>query len=100
MARRLGVEEKQQLVAELRSSGMSLARFARERGLHPETLYRWRRALRGSEAREGFVEVRVNGAPAKSPMLVIEVAGRFRVEVPTDFEDEHLCRVLSALSSC
>lgn len=100
MARRLGGEEKQELLAELRSSGMSLARFARERGLHPETVYRWRRAARASEAREAFVEVQVHDELVKAAPLVVEVARRFRVEVPAGFEETHLRRVLSALSSC
>lgn len=100
MAKRLGGEEKRQLLAELRSSGMSLARFARERGLHPETVYRWRRAARASEAREAFVEVQVYDELVKAAPLVVEVARRFRVEVPAGFEEAHLHRVLSALSSC
>ena len=100
MARRLGHEEKRQLLVELSASGLSLARFARERGLHPETLYRWRRAQRRSEARERFVEVQVKCGAVKAAPLIVEVAGRFRVEVPAGFEEAHLHRVLTALSSC
>jgi len=100
MARRRKREEKEQLLAELRSSGMSVAQFARERGLHAETVYRWRRARRESGARESFVEVHVPRDRAQQVAMTVDVAGRFRVEVPADFEDEHLRRVLAVVSSC
>jgi transposase-like protein len=75
MARRLGHEAKRELLAELSASGLSLARFARERGLHPETLYRWRRAQRRNEVRERFVEVQYPSECPPSRWVGREVFG-------------------------
>lgn len=74
---------------ELEASGRTLPEFARERGLHPMRLWRWRRRLasRGPRQTMSLVPVTVKGATSirvGSAGIVVEV-GAARVEV-RDYE--------------
>ena len=86
------------------ASGLSDARYAKKRGIHPSRLYWWRaklgRSKRGSKKsrrkEEGFVEVR----PAVStPAAMVEVTllnGR-RVTVPTNVDPNQLGALLEVV---
>src|SRR3954469_25259414 len=45
--RRFSAEQKRRLVAETLRPGASVAAVAREHGVHPNQLFRWRRLARG-----------------------------------------------------
>ncbi|WP_276509073.1 IS66-like element accessory protein TnpA [Roseomonas mucosa] len=66
-------DEKRQLVIEALQSGLSIERFARQRGMAPGMLYRWRGDLAG-QIRAG-VDL---GAPVAGParFAAVEVAGQ------------------------
>ena len=104
MARRNEARRAQmrQLLAEQKSSGLSAARFARDRGMSPWTLYKWRRRLREEEvgARGRFVEVKVVGDSRPEAKIALELPSGVRVHVPHGFEEDDLRRVLAALESC
>jgi hypothetical protein len=93
-------EEMRGLLAEQETSGMSLSRFARERGMQPKTLYHWRRVLKEAHVREGFVEVQVVEEARPPGAITVELPAGVRVQVPVGFEESHLRRVIAALSSC
>ena|SRR5688572_4538602 len=106
MARRGVVlhERARRLVAEQESSGLSVARFARERGLSAWTLYDWKRRSRDQlrevrAERSRFVEVKL-GTAAEAPALVVETPRGLRVRVPRGFDEGELRRLIGALSSC
>jgi hypothetical protein len=97
-------EEMRRLIAEQEGSGISAVRFARERGMSVWTLNNWKRRL-GAEsvavlARQRFVEVKVAQGVVREAVLSVELATGLRVQVPRDFEEEHLRRVIAVLSSC
>ena len=65
--RRFSAEEKRRLVAETLRPGASVAAVAREHGLHPNQLFKWRRL-----AREGLLA----GTAAPFVPVVLAEAGR------------------------
>lgn len=89
--------EMRRLIAEQEASGMSVARFARERGIKPWSIYNWRRQLQ-AQAPSAFVEFQVKRS--LTAPLAIELANGARVHVPRDFDGDHLRRVIAALSAC
>ena len=106
MARRGEVlhERARRLLAELESSGLSVAQFARERGLSAWTLYGWKRRSRAGSRearaeRPRFVEVKL-GTAAEAPALMVETPRGLRVRVPRGFDEVELRRLIGALSSC
>lgn len=64
--RRYSAEEKAELVAQSYQCDISVADFARRHGIHPQVLYRWRRACREGSSGGGqgplFAEA-LGGAP-------------------------------------
>jgi transposase len=76
--RRWSAGEKERLVAASLEPGASVLALAREAGLHPTQLYKWRRQLCARQgAAPGFSPVRIigeSGAPGlPAPVGVIEI---------------------------
>jgi len=92
------------------ASGLSVAEYADEIGVAAATLYQWRRrlALRSDEDRQtlpnpvGLVEVTVKSRSAPDDVAVFTVRlGRDRgIEVPHEFDDAELRRLVTVLESC
>ena len=80
-----------------RASGLTVAAFARAKGLNAVTLGLWKRRLAQRETAESvtFVEL-PNGQPASRPAFVLDLAG-CRVEVAADFDAEALTRLLTVV---
>lgn len=89
--RRRSDEEKRELLAEWRASGLSRAAFARQQGVSPSSLYRWRRALE----RPAFVEV-VAAEPTGSA-FVLRLPRGVEVDVSPGFDAAELRRLVQAL---
>lgn len=83
-------EEKRQLLAEWEASGLSKAAFAKQRGLSPNSLHRWYKAL----SPPAFVEV-LTARPA--PAFVLRVREAVQLEVPLGFDAAELRRLVDAL---
>ena len=102
-ARRWTAADAASVLASARASGLSLRRFARERGLDPQRLARWRRQLDGGGLAEAtFVEVAQPLVPAVrvGGFEVVLAAGRV-VRVGLGFDAEELLRLLAVLEgSC
>lgn len=104
------------LLAELARSGQSVREFAAEHGVSPWTLYTWRSRLGLSRGRAvGPAARRGTGKPAARLLevsvaeprrgedhsgLVLYVDDRHRLELPRDFAEDDLRRVVRALSTC
>lgn len=92
--------EMQRLFGQWERSGLSLAEFARQRGLSVHTLRWWRQRLRGVEPHEGapFVEVK---APGRGTVTVFEIVlpGGAAVRVGEEFDCEALGRLLTVVRS-
>jgi transposase len=76
--RRWSAAEKERLVAASLEPGASVLALAREAGLHPTQLYRWRRQLCTRQgATAGFAPVQIIGEPGApglpAPVGVIEI---------------------------
>jgi hypothetical protein len=84
-----------------RSSGQSLAGFARRHQLGDERLRWWQRRLAETDQRHGdevaLVPVTVLGASSASFEVVV---GELVVRVPAEFDAAALRRLLDALSAC
>ena len=102
-ARRWTAADAASVLASARASGLSLRRFARERGLDPQRLARWRRQLDGGGLAEATcVEVAQPLVPAVrvGGFEVVLAAGRV-VRVGLGFDAEELLRLLAVLEgSC
>lgn len=91
--------EKRRLLVEFRASGLTCARFAKQRGLSPNSLRQWaaRPDLQPAPSKARFVDVDLVDE-AVSPLLVIQIAGSgHRVEVRRGFDSGELRRLLAAL---
>lgn len=99
-------EQRRSVLSDLERSGQSVAAFARERGLSPWTLYKWRRDSAGGATRliaapePDFVQVTVRPAEAPRSALQLELEGGLRVNVPAGFDEGELRRLLEVLTSC
>ena len=88
-------EEKAALVREQASSGLTQSQFCAERSISPKSFRQWKYVLRLADlGKPAFVELVGKSCPSK-PLVV--VAGRFRVEVPADFDGVHLASLLRSL---
>lgn len=75
-------------------SGLSIQRFAAERGLIPERIYRWKRKLR-EQAPSRFVEVAV--PKTISPHVEVLLRSGVVVRVPESTSVEFIGRLVAAL---
>jgi transposase len=104
--RRWSSAEKERLVAASLEPGAAVSVLAREAGLHPTQLYKWRRQLCARhEAASGFTPVQVIGEPAApglpAPVGVIEIelAGGTRLRITGAVEAATVCAVVGALAA-
>lgn len=88
------------------ASGLSVAEYAGRIGVSVPTLYQWRRRLDSQGHDDSndsrLVEVTV-ARPAKATegsMIVRLCSGRRSIEVPRDFADDDLRRLVEVLESC
>lgn len=102
--RRRGDERRRQVLAEQRASGLSVAAFARERGLSAWTLYEWRRRLGAAQsepvAKPELVQVMVTPSASRASTIAVELGAGLRVHVPSGFDAAELRRLLEVLASC
>jgi transposase len=86
--RRWSFAEKERLVAMSLEPGAVVSALAREAGLHPSQLYKWRRQLCARQgAASRFTPVRIvgepaaRGLPAPAGVIEIELADATRVRI-------------------
>jgi transposase len=85
--RQWSAAEKERLVAASLEPGASVLALAREAGLHPTQLYKWRRQLCARQAAPGFAPVRIisepgtPGLPAPVGVIEIELADGTRLRI-------------------
>ena len=95
---------------EQESGGLSVADAAEEVGVTPATLYQWRRRL-SAEIRElgadscesrGLIELSVvkRGSEAEAVNFIVRFAGGRSIEVPHDFNESMLKRLIAVLEEC
>jgi len=103
-ARAARSEEWRRILDELAASGLTAARFCRERGIPEWKLSYWRAALRPDKAvpesacgAGGFVELPPRGAGGGSGVWV--EAGRWRLRAEPGFDAATLRRAAEALSA-
>ncbi len=91
------------------TSGLSMADYAGELGIAPTTLYQWKHRLSAQDACEfetptslGLVEVSIEDRPSDAaPGAIVVRLGNDRcVEVPKQFDDDDLIRLIELLESC
>lgn len=100
-------------LADQETSGLSVAEYAEALGMAPTTLYQWKRRLaRTAPSRaerrvkratpEGLIQISLpqQPAPGEHAGFVVRLPGGRGVEVPDDFDDEVLRRLLSVLEQC
>jgi transposase len=102
--RRWSSAEKERLVAASLEPGAAVSALAREAGLHPTQLYKWRRQLCApQEAASGFAPVQVIGEPtaralpAPVGVIEIELAGGTRLRITGAVDAATVSAVVGAL---
>lgn len=101
MTRRWSEGERAKWISRWRASGLSCDRFARQHGLSPSTLYRWRHQVDddAGEVARGFAEVHVVGTVSRVALEVAHPSGCV-VRVSGAVDEAQLTAVLRALGSC
>lgn len=100
------VERMRALVFDAETSGLSLAEFARQEGIAEQTLYWWRKRLRGEHDPEprALIPVEVRGASPSlglpSPQLEIAIGDDLELRLPVDTDVTVIADLISALRSC
>jgi transposase len=104
--RRWTTAAKEQLVAASLEPGAVVSALAREAGLHPSQLHKWRRQLCARPATAaGFAPVRIVGEPAASGLpaavgvIEIELAGGTRVRITGSVEAGTVSAAVGALAA-
>jgi len=116
--RRWGSAEKERLVAASLEPGASASALARDAGLHPSQLYRWRRQLCvAQDAAPGFAPVEVVSGPAalglpapqasstsapsvpSAGVIEIELAGGTRLRITGAVDAETVSAAVGALAA-
>lgn len=101
MRRKFIESDKQRYLAELKESGETPWRFARQAGISPGTLYRWMKTP-PTQPTPRFArlvrERRPAEANAQAPSGVSVRVGEARVEIESGFDAELLRAVINALS--
>ena len=97
--------ETRELLEEQRSSGLSVAKFARSKGVKPWSLYNAQsreRRLSVGRRKPQLTEVRVVDAADSGPSPKIELAlpSGIAIRVARDFDEVALRRLLGVLSAC
>jgi transposase len=103
--RRWSTAEKERLVAASLEPGAAVSALAREAGLHPTQLYRWRRQLCMAQgAASGFAAVRIIGEsetpgllPAPVGVIEIELADGTRMRITGAVDTATVSATVSAL---
>ena len=96
-------EDIRKLLLEQEASGLSVAAFARERGVPSWTLYGRRRRLRKHKASAkdaDFVQVHIRPVQPVPSAIEVDLKTGMRVRVPTGFDADELRRLLGVLASC
>ncbi len=105
--RSVPLSEAKALLNEQRESPLSVAAFARSKGVQPWSLYNarareQRHALKGTEQR--FAEVRVlepdAALPESSNPIELALPSGVAIRVPRDFDEVALRRLLGVLGPC
>lgn len=83
------------------ASGLTVAAFARREGLNAQSLWTWRRRLRGAaETTTSFVPVVVREtAPVSSDAFELVLRDGAVLRIPTDFDEFTLGRLVRALGA-
>ena len=101
--RRWSAAEKERLVAASLEPGASVLALAREAGLHPTQLYKWRRQLCTRQAAPGFAPVHViaepvtPGLPAPAGVIEIELADGTRLRITGTVDTATVTATVGAL---
>ena len=94
-------DEARDVIEEWRDSGLSMAEFSRRFGVRVERIRRWRRRLEAESTAAGprFVRLVVaENEDVTAPQPIWVHVGVVRIEVPPDFHDETLLRLVRTLS--
>lgn len=106
--RRWSEEQKASIVAETVNCG-NITALARQRGIKPSLLFRWRKERRGAEGAcvtkpPAFVPIALpapspapTAAPSRQVTIEIVLAGGRMVRVGTDIDTVALVRIIAAL---
>jgi transposase len=102
--RRWSTAEKERLVAASLEPGASVTALAREAGLHPTQLYKWRRQLCARQgAALGFAPVQIigetgmPGLPAPAGAIEIELASGTRLRITGAVDTATVTATVTAL---
>jgi len=93
--RRRTSQEVQNLLGRYHQSGMSVAAFCRQEGVAESVVYRWLRRERSKKPAVKLVEVK--SAPAVLGPFRVVLPGGYQIEVPANFDEHGLRRLVGAL---
>jgi hypothetical protein len=93
-------DEARRYLAAVAASGRPRVEWARANGIDARSLNAWRMNLQGSRRRPDLRVVELVAEPPASRATWRVRCGAFEVEVPEDFEEGALGRLLRVVASC
>ena len=100
------VERMRSLIFEAETSGLSLAEFARQHGLSPQSIYWWRKRLRREDeaAPQQLIPVDLCDTPplvsAATTRLEIAIGDDLELRLPIHTDVAVIAELVSALRAC
>ena len=99
MRKRYTAEQREKLVAEVRSTGARAGEVARRMGVTPSTAYLWMKAAAPATSAPVFARVvPAQRSAISGSRLVLEVGGA-KLHIDSDFDAALLRQVVAALST-
>lgn len=101
MRARSSTSSAAELLAEQARSGLTIAAFARGRGIAPWRLYAARRLTRAEAGTRGcFAEVTVVDRRPQVAGFELSLPGDRRLFIPCGFDEQELARLVAVLDEC
>ena len=104
-SQRRGLEEWRQIIESQQTSGMTVARYCRDRGVTECSFYNWKKRLRGASPSRpkhlpvpAFVEVTPSN-PAQTDAIEILLRGSHRLRVGPGFDRQLLLDLIQTLEA-
>ncbi len=89
--------EWESIIAEQESSGERVSTWCRQRHVHAQSFYQWRKRLRSTPEEQAGSFIRIEATEGVGQLVRIHTPKGYRVEVPSGTDGAYVRRLLEAI---